>query len=110
MYRAYLLIKYYLQSNPTDVCSASVDYDDKVADESGSVVEKSNDKRESPHLTSIYRSKAAKEIVEELVLKVNRKGESGRRVMSKEKRRHHTISHNNPILPLDGHNSSLVRI
>ncbi len=70
--------------------------------------EKFNDSRnEATPPVSIYRSRAAKEIVEELVSKVNlnRKNYCHRRT-SKEKRRHHTISNNKPILPLD---SSVVR-
>lgn len=109
MYLAYLPINetIYFQSNPSDISRASVNQDDKVAGETSSIAEKSNDKHEASQLTTVYRSKAAKEIVEELVSNVNRKSESGRRVMSKEKRRHHTISHNKPILPID--NASLVR-
>ncbi|XP_065205753.1 uncharacterized protein kmr isoform X2 [Planococcus citri] len=56
---------------------------------------------DSPQLSPVYQSEAAKQIVQEMVMKSNKNGECNRRLVPKEKRRHHTVSSSKPILPMD---------
>ena len=59
---------------------------------------------ESPQLSPVYQSEAAKQIVQELV---SPKSECNRRLIPKEKRRHHTVSSSKPLISTNNYTVSL---
>lgn len=63
----------------------------------GSVASLVSSEGGSPQLSPVYQSEAARQIVEEMAAgKIG-----GRRLVPREKRRHHTVSSGRPVLRID---------
>lgn len=70
----------------------------------GSVASLVSSEGGSPQLSPVYQSEAARQIVEEMAAgKVG-----GRRLVPREKRRHHTVSSGRPLLRIDTSYSAVM--
>lgn len=67
-----------------------------------------NSLHESPQLSPVFKSEAARQIIKEMAEK--RTEGPRRRVVPKEKRRHYTVSSSKPILDLEDTFSKMVQI